>query len=204
MNQWFMRHFPNVWGRWRASRILSTSACSVWLHAGNPDFTMWQQTKWFLLCCALFVLPGKLPLKVKVSTLGASGNDLVDVSKGEPTVLIGAKHPILGWVYQNYLSGADENAPDHCGYTLDVECATHFDKKWRSYGFFNQKWGWGFVHSVLNSYVEDDSDPFDFRSMEIIKNSDLPVASLWPWLLAAEWQDIPAVGYIGKCDIDID
>jgi hypothetical protein len=39
MGQWFFRNFPKVWGRWWAARLLATSACSEWLHAGGADDT---------------------------------------------------------------------------------------------------------------------------------------------------------------------
>lgn len=64
MNQWFYNNFPRAWGRWWSARLLATTACSKWLHAGNPDFTRWQSTKRNVLCLALFTAPIKLPLAV--------------------------------------------------------------------------------------------------------------------------------------------
>lgn len=66
MMLWFYRHFPRVWGRWWSARILATTICSGWLHAGNPDFTRWQRMKRNALCTVLFAAPGKLPLQINV------------------------------------------------------------------------------------------------------------------------------------------
>lgn len=64
MNHWFYRNFPKMWGRWWSARLLATTACSEWLHAGNPDFTSWQRLKRNALCLVIFLAPGKLPLTV--------------------------------------------------------------------------------------------------------------------------------------------
>lgn len=66
MNQWFYRNFPKAWGRWWASRLMATTACSAWLHAGNTDFTRWQRTKRNALCTAIFMMPRKLPLTITI------------------------------------------------------------------------------------------------------------------------------------------
>lgn len=64
MNQWFYRAFPKAWARWWSARLMATTLCSGWLHAGNPDFTCWQRVKRNALCTAIFFKPGALPLTI--------------------------------------------------------------------------------------------------------------------------------------------
>lgn len=64
MNEWLFRKFPNVWGRWWAARLMATTACSDWLHEGNPDFTRWQRFKRNALGLGVFLVPVKLPLTI--------------------------------------------------------------------------------------------------------------------------------------------
>ncbi len=64
LNGLFYSYLPKVWGRWWSARLLATTACSKWLHAGNPDFTTWQRWKRNALCLGLFILPGKLPMSI--------------------------------------------------------------------------------------------------------------------------------------------
>ncbi|HEK3608662.1 hypothetical protein PAE975_6069 (plasmid) [Pseudomonas aeruginosa] len=64
LNELFYRYLPKVWGRWWSARLLATTACSEWLHAGNPDFTTGQRWKRNALCLGLFILPGKLPMSI--------------------------------------------------------------------------------------------------------------------------------------------
>ena len=67
MTTTFHSLFPRIWGRWWAARLLATTSCSKWLHAGNPTFTRWQRTKRNSLCMLLFLLPCKLPVEITIS-----------------------------------------------------------------------------------------------------------------------------------------
>lgn len=69
MNTWFLRHFPRIWQRWWAARILATAACAKWwLSPNNPEFNRWQRSKRTLFGMLIFLWPEKLPISISTKT----------------------------------------------------------------------------------------------------------------------------------------
>lgn len=67
MHAWLYRNFPKAWSRWWSARLIATTACSKWLHAGNPDFTWWQRVKRNSLALALFCSGEPFPVGIRAT-----------------------------------------------------------------------------------------------------------------------------------------
>jgi hypothetical protein len=67
MIAWVGQFYNKAWCRWWAARILATTICSSWLHAGNPEFTRMQLLARNCLRLAIFLTPEKLPLSITLT-----------------------------------------------------------------------------------------------------------------------------------------